>query len=204
MVELSDADLVKRVRGKRTQIEFAEALGVAQSMVSDWERGAHAPSADVWIKMARVTDGRFNQSCWERAGLNKAEREILLEALRIEAEPRSQLSRDFLKAKEAFSQSFPEPTAEDLVVDPTPEEDKVKSLEDWVKRYGPLQKPDFEGAKARVREMLDEWVRGGKLSPATREEWVREWGLPPGELVAGEPKPLAPAKKAKRERTRKK
>ena len=198
MVDLSSVELVRRVRGERTQIEFAEALGVAQSMVSDWEREAHVASTDVWLKMARLTDDeQLKRLCWERAGLQPREVSLLLETW---ANPGSS-TPDELNAKLDLMtlSSFPEP-----VTGPPPEQDKAKTLDDLVKRYGPLPELDIEGAKARVREMLDEWVRGGKLSPATREEWVREWGLPPGELVAGEPKPLAPAKKAKRERPRKK
>jgi transcriptional regulator with XRE-family HTH domain len=48
--------LIKRLRGKRTQLEFGELLGVPKNTVWRWESGRVAPSpqhAEVLSKLAR-------------------------------------------------------------------------------------------------------------------------------------------------------
>lgn len=169
MPELSDAGLVRRVRGKRTQIGFARALGVAQSMVSDWERGAHAPSGDIWLKMARLTGYPLNLDCWGRAGLSELEREALLVGLRIEHEPPPASQRERLKAQKLFSNSFPEPVSEGLLTEPTPEQDKAKSLDDLLKkeewkRFVGLPLGKLEGGEAKPVAAAKKVKRKGSKS----------------------------------------
>ena len=48
---------------------------------------------------------------------------------------------------------------EGLLVNPTPEEDKVKTLDDWVKRYGALEQPDWEEARAQLQALKEEMAR---------------------------------------------
>lgn len=200
---LSDKELVKAVRGRRTKSEFARMLGVTRPLIPAYERGAAKPSGDVWVKMARLAAGKLKLLCWERAGFGPADINDLLHALRIENEPRSQDDRDRLKAKEAFSHSYPKPVTEVLLANPTPEEDKAKTLDVLVKRYGPLEEVDYQGARDRVYELLDEIARDYGIPPAKREALARMYGLPFPKPVGGEAKPPTAAKKAKRERRHK-
>ena len=48
------AEAVKEARGKRSQREFSELLGVAQSTVHNWENAKNAPDLDGLEKIARI------------------------------------------------------------------------------------------------------------------------------------------------------
>jgi transcriptional regulator with XRE-family HTH domain len=170
MVNLSSVELVRLVRGERTQIEFAQALGVAQSMVSDWERGAHTPSSDIWLKMARITKTSLKIFCWQRAGLDRNEIDILHQARAIEAG--GHISDD-LEKKQTLLRALgvePEPVTGPFGDEPVGGE--------------PVS---LKGPSKDIKEFCD-----------------RNRILPPDEPAIGEPKPTVPAKKAKRERRRKK
>ncbi len=136
MVNLSGAELVKLVRGARTQNEFARALGVAQSMLSDWERGAHVPSADIWLKMARLTETSLKMFCWQRAGLDRNEINLLCEARVIEAGGHV---RDNVENKQALLRSLgvePEPVTEALGDEPVGREPaSLKGLSKTVEEF---------------------------------------------------------------------
>ncbi|MGF6906861.1 helix-turn-helix transcriptional regulator [Fusobacterium sp. PH5-44] len=42
-----------RLRGKRTQEEVAQALGITRSALSNYEQGVRVPKDDIKIKIAR-------------------------------------------------------------------------------------------------------------------------------------------------------
>ena len=48
------AEAVKEARGKRSQREFSELLGVSQSTVHNWENAKNAPDLDGLEKIARI------------------------------------------------------------------------------------------------------------------------------------------------------
>lgn len=48
------AEVVKAVRGSRSQRDFAELLGVSQSTVHNWENAKNAPDIDGLEKIARI------------------------------------------------------------------------------------------------------------------------------------------------------
>lgn len=48
------AEAVKEARGKRSQREFSELLGVSQSTVHNWEKAKNAPDLDGLEKIARI------------------------------------------------------------------------------------------------------------------------------------------------------
>jgi len=104
-VDLSDKKLVKAVRGSRSKSAFARLLGVSRPLIPQYEQGVITPSAGVWIRMARLAGYPQNISCWQRAGLNQREIGVLLNALQIEAEPRSQDAQERFKIREAFRQA---------------------------------------------------------------------------------------------------
>jgi len=189
---LSDSELMKKVRGELSQIEFATLLGVSQSMVSDWERGAHIPSGRIWLRMAELSGYPENVYCWQRAGLSETLITYLLDGLKSAGNRPSALA--MLAAKRMLTlASPPEPVTDLPPASPTPEEEKAKTLDDLVKRWGPLENPtqaDWERVKAQAHEM--------------QAELARHFGPPPAEPAGGEAKPPAAAKKVKRERRRKK
>lgn len=45
---------VKSIRGKRTQAEFAELLGVSQPTITGWEKGVNLPSLDSLERLADI------------------------------------------------------------------------------------------------------------------------------------------------------
>ncbi len=51
-----------------TQAELAEKLGVHQKQVSAYERGVHAPSTDVLIKLAEAFDVTLDDLAFEAKG----------------------------------------------------------------------------------------------------------------------------------------
>lgn len=48
------AVVVKEARGKRSQREFAELLGVSQSTIHNWEKAKNAPDLDGLEKIAKI------------------------------------------------------------------------------------------------------------------------------------------------------
>lgn len=48
------AEVVKEARGKRSQREFAELLGLSQSTIHNWENAKNAPDIDGLEKIARI------------------------------------------------------------------------------------------------------------------------------------------------------
>lgn len=77
-------------RARRTlrmsQIEFAEALGVSQSAISNWETGADRPSVEMLFILADVTD---DQEFVSRESLTgKAEPVAKLEPKPVKPVPR--------------------------------------------------------------------------------------------------------------------
>lgn len=48
------AEVVKAVRGKRSQREFAELLGVSQSTIHNWENAKNSPDLDGLERIARI------------------------------------------------------------------------------------------------------------------------------------------------------
>jgi len=102
---LSDSQLVRQVRGSRSQVAFAASLGVSQPVISEYEQGESLPSEKTWIKMARLADYPFNVYCWERAGLNQEERTALLKVFTIE---HGESSSDKLKDRNSSTPSYPE------------------------------------------------------------------------------------------------
>lgn len=146
---LSNKELAKKVRGMRSKSEFARLLGVTRPLIALYEHGSVEPSSEVWIKMARLAGYPLNIECWKRAGLNKQESTSLLHGLRIESEPRSQDSRDRLKAREALSHSYPEPVTEPLGDEPVGSEPAAlrglsTSVEQWYQRNRPPVEPVTE------------------------------------------------------------
>ncbi len=47
-------EVVKEARGKRSQREFAELLGVSQSTIHNWENAKNSPDLDGLEKIARI------------------------------------------------------------------------------------------------------------------------------------------------------
>ena len=138
METLTDAELVKKVRGQKTQINFAKELGVAQSMNSDWERGAHSPSGAIWVRMADLASYPYNVYCWMRAGFSRENIEVLLTALRLKDEPHS-LEREQVKRDLYELGIHPEPVTEPLGDEPVrgePESLKglSKDIAEWCAR----------------------------------------------------------------------
>jgi len=64
------ADRIRQLRQERrwTQAELAEKLGVHQKQVSAYERGVHAPSTDVLIKLAEAFDVTLDYLAFEARG----------------------------------------------------------------------------------------------------------------------------------------
>lgn len=156
--DLTDAELVRRVRGDTSQVLFAEKLGVAQSMLSDWERGAVKPRKDTWLKMGGIAPYPFNVFCWQRAGFTRQMLSSLLEAMRqaIEADDNS---LDGLKAKQMLAVvSPPEPVTEPLADEPVGGEPAAlkgpsKTVEEfWARnRVLPPAEPVTEESKPKTR-----------------------------------------------------
>jgi len=108
--------------------------------------------------------------CWQRAGLYQHEIQALLEALIIES---GQHSLDRLKVLEAKNilavKSPPEPVTEGVLVRPTPETDKAKTIEEW-------------------------WAR----NPAVKTDSTTGRAIAPVEAQAKPPVPAKKAKRARR------
>ena len=174
---LSDKELVNKIRGAKTQIAFAELIGVTQSLVSQYEQGVSTPGGDIWLKMARLVRDRYplNVYCWQRAGLTSREIEIFLQALQMEG--------NFLSANRKKSRAGQRVQAFLQNAGMT-----IESVTE------PLGNEPVGGEPASLRGP----------SKDIQEFCARHGVRPPGEPIAGEPKPPAPAKKAKRERRRKK
>jgi transcriptional regulator with XRE-family HTH domain len=70
-----ETEAIQRVKALRamlgkTQGEFAKKVGVAQGVVSAWERSEYEPSPESYVKLAQLA--RYPESLWflERAGLS--------------------------------------------------------------------------------------------------------------------------------------
>jgi DNA-binding XRE family transcriptional regulator len=58
------ADLLRAWRGKRSQAEVAELLGVNQGTVSRLEAGEYEPGVALAIRLDRLSDGTIPVSAW--------------------------------------------------------------------------------------------------------------------------------------------
>jgi transcriptional regulator with XRE-family HTH domain len=102
------AERIRRLRDSRgmTQVEFAEALGVDQTRVSQWELGSGSPSAAAYIKLGAlaaendIADAMF---FWDNVGLYGGPVASLVAAWirvgRAEMGPALQAAEDALKSK---------------------------------------------------------------------------------------------------------
>ena len=113
----SDKELVRMVRGSRTQEEFAILSGIGRPMLSDYERGAVTPSGETWMKIGNLAPFPLNVDCWERGGMPKEIVDFLRTGLGGNAYGKSseyEEGRDYLK-KHGVS---PEPVTEGLAGKP--------------------------------------------------------------------------------------
>jgi len=63
--------LVRKIRGGRTQTQFAKMLGTKQGSVSYWESGKSLPTGTDWCRLGNVaTDPADRMICWEKAGID--------------------------------------------------------------------------------------------------------------------------------------
>ena len=95
--------LIKRLRGKRTQEEFAGMLGAPKNTVWRWESGYTVPTAAYVTKLSAIAEKEKFFSGWKAVGsitwvgdLDAGAREIarefsrtLFPALRTQAKPRT-------------------------------------------------------------------------------------------------------------------
>lgn len=65
------ADKIARLRNslKMNQTQFAEVLGTLPSAVSKWEAGKNKPSPDVFVRIAKLTDGADKIFFLDQAGV---------------------------------------------------------------------------------------------------------------------------------------
>lgn len=111
----SVGDRIRQLRQERswTQTDLAQKLNVHQKQVSAYERGVHAPSTDVLIKMAEVFNVTLDYLAFESQGrsapINIQDRELLrrFEAVDGLGEPERDLAKqilDLLILKNRFQQ----------------------------------------------------------------------------------------------------
>ena len=75
---------IRKLRGKRLQVEFAKKLGVTQGAVSAWERNDkdRAPSADAYVRLGNLADDpQDSLYFWKQGGLDP--QAILSAALKV-------------------------------------------------------------------------------------------------------------------------
>jgi transcriptional regulator with XRE-family HTH domain len=108
---LTNTELVKAVRGDRTQQQFAELLGLARCMISDYERGAVIPSSQTWRKLGDSAGYPLNVYCWQRGGLSREVISKLMDAMRSanEAANAFSLKPNLPEAVERMRQEIPAP-----------------------------------------------------------------------------------------------
>jgi len=77
------ATLIKMLRGKRTQVEFSELLGVPKGTVSRWEAGHARPHLEQTQRLAKLAAREHFLEDWELVGsmtvlgdLEEASREL--------------------------------------------------------------------------------------------------------------------------------
>jgi hypothetical protein len=186
--KLSDSELVKRVRGVLSQIEFATTLEVVQSMVSDWERGAHSPSERIWVKMAEFAGRPESELCWERAGLSQRSIKYLQDGLAKAGNPPKPAEK--IKARHELLLASPIEPGGVIHTERLPDESRAKLFDDLVKKYGGPENLDAEKSRA--------------MAAALKEAGFPVFGILPTETETGKGKPVTSAKKAKRERRPKK
>ena len=56
-----------------SQIVFSQRIGVAQSAVSNWEKGNKEPGADTYLQLGKIAGDPECWFFWERAGLSKTD-----------------------------------------------------------------------------------------------------------------------------------
>lgn len=118
---LTNTELVKAVRGDRTQQQFGDLVGLAQCVISSYERGAVIPSSQTWRKLGDIAHWPHNIFCWQRAGLSREVITELLEAMESGAEAAAKFSRrpDPPEAVERMRRELiPEPATEPLGDEP--------------------------------------------------------------------------------------
>jgi transcriptional regulator with XRE-family HTH domain len=62
------ATLIRMLRGKRTQVEFGELLGVPKNLISRWESGHSKPHAQHAQRLANLAAREHFLEDWELAG----------------------------------------------------------------------------------------------------------------------------------------
>src|SRR6202041_2505440 len=55
------------------QSEFASRLNYSAMALSRWESGTHEPTAEAYVQMGNLADGRDSTWFWTRAGLKSAD-----------------------------------------------------------------------------------------------------------------------------------
>ena len=68
--KFADGKEIERLRGARSQKDFADLIGLQQNSISAFELGKIEPSSETWAKIGNIAPYPDNIACWKRAGID--------------------------------------------------------------------------------------------------------------------------------------
>lgn len=169
--DLSDGELIKSVRGARTQEEFSDQLGLPRTMISHYERGAVKPSSAAWLKMAESVTYPYNVYCWQRAGLPRHTISLILQGMRerdnfdyaYPPDLERPQAREFLASQLPPAEPVTEPLADEPVEgEPAELKSPSTTLEEFHKHHGFHLLPTAETSATDTRPKKDKAKRRRK------------------------------------------
>ncbi len=130
---LSDAELVRDCRDRRSRKDFAAQLGIDEPILSRYENGKVSPSSETWMKIGNYSSLPLNLECYERGGMPRELVEYLRKSLIADLDD---LVTERAAVKEYLERHgiHPEPVTEGLLNYPQPPESYSKTVEEFWKR----------------------------------------------------------------------